>query len=200
MNNSYSCILKDIAEIRSGSVLSKTANENVQKLTNTFVTMLQTSDFDEDGNISKKLRPNAMYKPNIEKSYLTEGDVLFNAKGRRFFAVVYNGQYNQTVAGSSFLILKVKNKTLTPDYLAWFLNHPETLKTFEIKILNQTMPMVTKKELEVLEIMIPSLEAQRNIVELVGLNKRKRQIQQKLITLNEKLVSAITYQKIKNEQ
>lgn len=200
MNNSEIFTLADVAEIRSGVVLPKTANENVQKLTNTFVTMLMTSDFDEDLNLYKKLKPNAMYKPNIEKSYLVAGDVLFNAKGRRFFAVVYKGQYEKTVAGSSFHILKVKSNLLTPEYLAWFLNHPETLKTFEIKILNQSMPMVTKKELEEITILLPDLETQQKIVDICELNSRKTKIQQELIKLNNKFINAITFQKIKNEQ
>lgn len=199
MNNSEVFTIKEVTNVHSGVVLQKTANLNVDKLTNTFVLMLMTSDFDEDGILLENLKPNALYKSTLDKYFLKKGDVLFNAKGRRFFAVVYNCEYENAVPGSSFHVLKVRDQFLSPEFLAWYLNHPETMKEFSKKLSTQNMPMVTKKELEDLKIYLPPLEVQDKIVGLANLNKSKNRIQKKLIGLNETLINAITYNKIKNE-
>ena len=61
MNKIYK--INNVAKIRSGMVVAKTTNRNEEKLTNTFVRLLVTSDFDEDGNLHKEIQPNAIYKP-----------------------------------------------------------------------------------------------------------------------------------------
>ena len=53
--------INDVAKIHSGMVVTKTTNRNEEKLTNTFVRLLVTSDFDDDGNLRKKIQPNAIY-------------------------------------------------------------------------------------------------------------------------------------------
>lgn len=49
MNKIYR--ISDIAKIRSGMVVTKTTNRNEEKLTNTFVRLLVTSDFDDGREI-----------------------------------------------------------------------------------------------------------------------------------------------------
>ena len=88
---------------------------------------------------------------------------------------------------------------VNPDYLVWFLNHPEIMKEFNKKALTQNMPMVTKSELEDLTITIPPIEIQNKIVGLDTVNRKKNRIQKQLIKLNETLINSITYIKIKNE-
>ena len=61
--------INDVAKIRSGMVVTKTTNRNEEKLTNTFVRLLTTSDFDDDGNLQKKIQPNAIYKLFFEETY-----------------------------------------------------------------------------------------------------------------------------------
>ena len=199
MNISRISTIKDVADLHSGVVLQKTTNVNLEKLSNTFVLMLMTSDFDEDGVLLDNLNPNALYKSNLEKYFLKKGDVLFNAKGRRFFAVTYDREYQNAVPGSSFHVLKVVKDFVNPDYLVWFLNHPEIMKEFNKKALTQNMPMVTKSELEDLTITIPPIEIQNKIVGLDTVNRKKNRIQKQLIKLNETLINSITYIKIKNE-
>ena len=156
--------INDVAKIRSGMVVTKTTNRNEEKLTNTFVRLLTTSDFDDDGNLHREIQPNAIYKPIFEKNYLKAGEILFNAKG---------------------------------NYLLWYLNHEETLKVFNAKMYTQTLPSISIKELADLEIAIPDLETQNNIVHLDQLKNKKLKIRKQLIELENQYINTLTYKKIK---
>lgn len=192
-----SCKLIDIVSIRSGMVVSKTANNDESLLTDAFVKMIGTSDFDDDGNLRDELESNVFFKPSIEKNFLKHGEIVFNAKGRRFFAFLIEEEFKSTIASATFLVLTITNKEILPKYLVWYLNHPETLKVFDSKMTTQVMPSITKQELGDLEIIIPLLETQEQIVALDLLKKKQITIQKELIILEEDYINALTYKKIK---
>lgn len=192
-----SCKLIDIVSIRSGMVVSKTANNDESLLTDAYVKMIGTSDFDDDGNLRHDLDANVLFKPSIEKNFLQQGEIVFNAKGKRFFAFLIEEEYEFTIASATFLVLTVTDKEILPKYLVWYLNHPETLKGFDHKMATQVMPSITKQEFGDLEIIIPALETQKQIVALDLLKKKQTTIQKELIILEENYINAITYKEIK---
>jgi restriction endonuclease S subunit len=192
-----SCKLTDIVSIRSGMVVSKTANNDESLLTNAYVKMIGTSDFDDNGNLRHELDANVLFKPSIEKNFLQQGEIVFNAKGRRFFAFLIEEEYESTIASATFLVLTITSKEILPKYLIWYLNHPETLKVFDHKMTTQVMPSITKQEFGDLGIIIPVLETQKQIVALDLLKKKQITIQKELIILEENYINALTYKKIK---
>lgn len=191
--------LSDIVNIRSGMVVPKTVNNDEKQLTDAYVRMVGTSDYDDDGNLRNDLEANVLIKPAIEKNFLQYNEVLFNAKGRRFFATLFRNEYSFTIASASFLVLTIQNDLILPEFLVWYLNHPETLKAFDYKISTQNIPSVTKQELGDLEIIIPNFETQMKIVKLNSLRKEQITIQEELMTLKENLINVVTYKKLKNE-
>lgn len=193
--------LSDIVNIRSGMVVPKTVNNDERQLTDAYVRMVGTSDYDDDGNLRNDLEANVLIKPAIEKNFLKYNEVLFNAKGRRFFAALFRNEYSFTIASASFLVLTIKdNKIIFPEFLVWYLNHPETLKVFNFKMTTQNIPSITKQELGELEIIIPNFETQNKIVKLDLLKKQQITIQKELITLKANLINTVTYKKLKNDQ
>ena len=61
----------------------------------------------------------------------------------------------------------------------------------------QTLPSVSIKELADLEIAIPDLETQNNIVHLDQLKNKKLKIRKQLIELENQYINTLTYKKIK---
>ncbi|WP_372472777.1 restriction endonuclease subunit S [Capnocytophaga sp. ARDL2] len=175
--------ISEVVNIRSGMIVPRTTNSDLNELTEVFVYLLNTTDFDTQGNLAKDLQPNALYKPVFEKNYLQKGDLLFNAKGRRFFAVQFKGEYPHCIASSVFLVLTVLSDDVLPEYVLWYLNHPKVLKMFESKMFTQTMPAISLKDFSTLEISIPPLEVQQKIVALDTLKNKKIQLMQQLLEL-----------------
>lgn len=192
--------LSDVVIIRSGMVVPKTVNNDENQLTDAYVRMIGTSDFNEDEILRTDLEANVLIKPAIERNFLKRNEILFNAKGRRFFAALFQNEYSFTIASASFLVLTIKDKEIVlPEFLVWYLNHPETLKVFSSKMTSQNIPSITKQELEELDIIIPSFNTQNQIIRLDLLKKEQITIQKKLITLKENLINTVTYKKLKNE-
>lgn len=190
--------LKELVLIRSGMVVPKTANNDENLLTDAFVRMIGTSDFDDDLNLRTDLEPNVLYKDSIFKNYLQYNEIIFNAKGKRFFASLFKNQYENTIASAVFLVLTLNTDVVMPEYLVWYLNHPETLKIYKSKQTTQVMPAITKQELEDLDIIIPDKATQTRIVEIDQLKRDRISVQKELIQLHENYINAITYKKIKN--
>lgn len=190
--------LKDLVHIRSGMVVTKTANNDENLLTDAFVRMIGTSDFDDNLNLRADLEPNVLFKENIAKNFLQENEILFNAKGKRFFASLFKRQYENTIASAVFLVLRLETDVVIPEYLVWYLNHPETLKIYKSKQTTQVMPAITKQELGDLDIIIPEYKTQNSIVEIDQLKRDRIRVQKELIQLHENYINAITYKKIKN--
>ena len=61
----------------------------------------------------------------------------------------------------------------------------------------QTLPSISIKELADLEIAIPDLETQNNIVHLDQLKNKKLKIRKQLIELENQYINTLTYKKIK---
>jgi hypothetical protein len=61
----------------------------------------------------------------------------------------------------------------------------------------KTLPSISIKELADLEIAIPDLETQNNIVHLDQLKNKKLKIRRQLIELENQYINTLTYKKIK---
>lgn len=195
--NSY-CKLKEVVKIRSGMVVPKTANKDERLLPDAFVRMIGTSDFDDELRLRTDLKPNVLFKDSITKNFLQCNEILFNVKGNRFFAFLFQDEYKNIIASSVFMVLTIVDQKINPHYLTWYLNHPETLKIFDSKKTSQTIPSITKHELGELEIIIPDLFTQEKIVQIDSLKRQRIQIQNKLIESQKAFIDAITYNTIKN--
>ncbi|WP_426482225.1 restriction endonuclease subunit S [Chryseobacterium sp. R2ACT005] len=192
--------LSDIVNIRSGMVVPKTVNNDEDQLTDAYVRMIGTSDYSDDGVLRKDLEANVLIKPAIEKNFLQENEILFNSKGRRFFAARFQNEYSYTIASASFLVLTIASPEVLPEFLVWYLNHPDTLKIFDSKMNTQVMPSITKQELGELDIIIPNFATQKQIINLDSLKKEQIALQKRLIVLKENFINTVTYKKLKNEQ
>lgn len=174
--------LKDIAAILTGVYNKPTISGNA--------IYLQVSMFDQYGRVLPGVKPNITIEGN-NKHLLTQGDVLFAAKGSNNFAVEYSPATGPAIASSTFLIIKPMNTNkqgMVPGYMAWYLNHPNTQKLLKSKAIGSSMPSISKKVLEELEIPVPSLERQQQILKIQDLRNQQKQITQRLEELREQTI------------
>lgn len=171
--------LKDIASINSG-YFSSTIKEG-------DVYYLQARDFDENKKINLNLKPSLSYVKNIEKHFLSKGDILIVAKGASFQSVVYDGTYGPAVASTVFLVIRVKDRNkVLPPFLSWFLNLQKTQVVLLSKGEGTAMPTLSKKILLELDIVIPSISLQNNIIKIEELGRKEKFLQKMLVDLTEK--------------
>jgi restriction endonuclease S subunit len=119
---------------------------------------------------------------------LRKGDILFATKGK-LFATVWEDQMLNTVASATFLVLKVTDKNVLPEYLAMYLNSSNAKKYYDLHIKAATVNHIGKKQLELLEIEIPPIEKQNLLVEVHKLIIEEKKLTTELLTKKEKILN-----------
>lgn len=158
---------------------------------------LQSKHFDELGNLNTALYPDLVLGEISHKHLLSPGDVLFAAKGTKNFAAIYEESNPPAVASTSFFVMRLTNNNVLPEFLAWFLNQPQTQILLKGKAKGTSIPSITKSVLENLEMVIPPIEKQKLIGHLAKLalqeaKLRERILQQRKQLIEQQIINAIT--------
>lgn len=182
-------LLKQIANIQTGLFAKPSGMGEV--------VYLQSRHFDENGKLLSSLHPDLMASEIAEKHFLRPGDVVFAAKGSKNFAAVYESHNEQAVASTSFFVIKLTDKEVLPEYLAWFLNNHYTLALLKGKAIGTSIPSISKKVLENLEIAVPGIETQKAILQIIKLRNKEKTLKQQIETLREKQIQQQIFNAIK---
>lgn len=83
---------------------------------------------------------------------------------------------------------------MLPQYLAWVLNNHRTQALLKRQALGTSIPSISKRVLENLEISVPSIETQKAILQITKLRDKEISLKQEIETLREKQIQ----QQIKN--
>lgn len=175
--------ISKVTQLQSGVYL-KTADEN-QK---TFLIGLK--DFDED--LSFLGGSVFVDRDEVrEKHIIEENDVLFSTR-LKFNAFRLPQTEDVYVASNSFIIVKPNLDKVLPNYLVWYLNHPDTQKQLALMAQSSSrMPYISLKKIAGLEINLPQLLDQKRIIELDKLFKKEKSITQQLLAKKEELYQNI---------
>ena len=180
--------LNDISTIQTGIYAQTTLNGEI--------TYLQAKHFSEKGQFIGPIHPDLPLNSQTEKHLLKHGDVLFSAKSSKNFATWYESKNGLAVASSTFFVIRIKDnfkEKIIPEYIVWFINHPDSNNWLKKKAIGSAMPSISKAALQELKISLPDIKTQKSILEIkrlrdleINLNEqiqmlRDQQIQQQII-------------------
>lgn len=170
--------MQDIGEILFGSY-QKPNNKN-------GVRFLQASHFDDLNEPTLLEGSFVIPEPKEYKSILQSNDVVLAGKGSKIFAWAYKESYGEVLPSSIFFIIRPK-KNIIGKYLAYNLNSEKIL--FKLKSLGAgvTVTSISKKDLLKLELWIPSLKKQKEIIGMIDLIKKNIRLTTELLNEKENL-------------
>lgn len=168
-------LLKNIASIQTG-IFAKPVSKGE-------IVYLQAKHFNENGQLLTILYPDLKADDVNEKHLLRQGDILFAAKGTKNFAAVYEMNDIAAVASTTFFVIRIIGNAVLPDYLAWVLNNPVSQNFLKKNAIGSAIVSISKAVLEELEVVIPPIEKQKNILEIAKLSKRENSILSKIAEL-----------------
>ncbi len=176
--------LEDLASITTGVYEKPTLSGDTL--------YLQGKHFDEFGRIREELtiNPELWADERLEKHLLQDGDILLVAKGGSNRACLYESKFGQAVASSTFFVIRMTSKDVTPDYLQWYFNTYYMKEMFSGLSKGTQIVSLSKNAIADLEIPTPSLEAQRKILEIQSLWDREKALTRQLLNLKD-----MTYQR-----
>jgi restriction endonuclease S subunit len=175
--------INEIIQIQSGIYAKPAINGDVL--------YLLARHLREDGSVDPLVRPNLVLPDAGRKNLLQDGDVIFVAKGTNNRAVTYHSGFGPMVASSSLLVFRIKSEwtsSVLSDYLIWFFNHPDTQQKLKREAKGTALPSISIQTLHQLQIDIPSLDNQNQIITISRLRAKETQLILELDQLKEKSI------------
>ena len=166
-----------VVEIKTGFTLRKRPSEP----SHGEVRLLGASDVQPPGRIVDDAPLYVKLENSLEKYAIEPGDVLFKSRGSRFDAACVERLAMPTFYAGPLLKLAYSKATFDGRYLAWFLNSAHTQRQLEAVARGSTIPTVGANALRKIEIDVPPLEVQREIVALDQLRLKETELMTRLM-------------------
>ena len=104
-------------------------------------------------------------------------DLVFRSRGNlTTSAILLCDPGKAVVAAPLFRIRVTSPEIVLPEYLNWYIGQREAQMFFGSRTAGSLQKMISKQALEDLDVFLPSLEQQKDIVELVSLCTREKEI------------------------
>ena len=158
--------------------------------------LIQIKDFREGGSIDSDSLSWIVPDREPDRYRVREGDVLFSSRGKYNAAYVLENDPGDALAGGNLFVVRLKKENILPEYLAWSLNQPVMREEIRGRMMGSNIPYISKKAFEQLEILVPPLEAQRRICDLISLQRQEQRLLAILATKREQLVQAVCYRAV----
>ncbi len=134
---------------------------------------------------------------NIKNDYIiNKNTILFMPRGFNNDAILIKNPLEHTIASSQFYILNVIDSTLLPEYLTWYINQKPAQKYFVSNRAGTSILVINIAQLKELEVKIPDIQTQENIVRVSELAYREKQIYQQIMEKRQTLISEKLLKKI----
>ncbi|PJZ77304.1 type I restriction endonuclease subunit S [Leptospira neocaledonica] len=150
--------------------------------------LAQVRDFDKDGFLIQdpqlRFTPSENEKP--DKYVISEGNILFVAKGQYNRSYLIHSVEKNTIAGNSFYILTPHR--ILGKYLNWYLNSELSQEYFKKNTSGSTIPFVSVAALSELKIPIPDSSIQSQIAKIQNLYTMEMNLIERISKLKRKLV------------
>ncbi len=123
--------------------------------------------------------------------FLERNDIVLVSRGAgvgSFRASIFSADAPNVMPSSSLHIIRVKDVTVLPKYLRFYLNSPEGQKELSQIVTGATIQSILVSNLQNLEIPIPPVQTQKSIIALYEnifsqerILKRKQEIQRTIV-------------------
>lgn len=177
--------LEDIASITTG------VYEKVHPSGDTLY--LQGKHFDAFGKFREEAvaSPELQAEERLSKHLLQDGDILLVAKGESNRACLFQDNIGQAVASSTFFVIRLTEERLLPVFLQWYFNTEYVQELLSGLSKGTQIASLSKKALSEIEIPIPPLKIQKQILEIQDLWNKEKSITKELLNLKDSM-----YQKL----
>ncbi|HON94129.1 MAG TPA: restriction endonuclease subunit S [Sedimentisphaerales bacterium] len=128
------------------------------------------------------------------------GDLVFRSRGSVTTAAVLLEDPGKAVVAAPLLRIRVtKPEKVLPEYLNWYISQRDAQIFLTSRAKGTVQKMISKQAIEDLEVVLPSLEKQKNIVELATLSAREQTLLHTLADKREQYLSTVLMQFAKGE-
>lgn len=183
-----------LADVRSGLVLSR---KQSREPTDYRYPLINLRCIQQEGIID--LNESDIYeaKEPLKEEYLSQrGDIVVRLT-TPYTAVLIDDTTSGMVISSNFVVIRIEDKQLLPEYLFWLLNTQKVKRKIYENTTSNMLGAVKAKFLTDFELTVLPVEDQYKIAQLNLLAKKESQLLKELATEKEKLYSCLLNQAYK---
>jgi restriction endonuclease S subunit len=131
-----------------------------------------------------------LFKPDREpeRHLVGDGDVLVSARGGGHVGVTLSEVPSNTVASSNFYVLRITRKDVLPEYVGWYFNQPAAQEYLRSRSQGTYIALITKADMGELEVPIPPLSVQQQVVRVAGLRRMEQDLLRQLESRRDALI------------
>jgi hypothetical protein len=159
------------------------------------IAVIQMKDLLDDNTVGcdglVKINMDAMKKHHLAQ----RGDLVFRSRGHVSTAAILLEDPGKAVVAAPLLRIRVTKKDLVlPEYLNWYISQRDAQIFLTSRAKGTVQKMISKQAIEDLEVALPSLEKQKNIVALATLSAREQTLLHTLADKREQYISTVLMQ------
>ena len=189
--------LQSLAGVRSGLVLSR---KQSKEPTDYRYPLINLRCIQQDGNIDLNKADIYEARELLKEEYLSQqGDIVVRLTAP-YTAVLIDDTTAGMVISSNFVVIRIEDKRLLPEYLFWLLNTQKVKRRIYENTTSNMLGAVKAKFLMDFELMVLPAEEQYKIAQLNLLAKKERRLLKELAAEKEKLYSGLLEKAYKRVQ
>lgn len=133
----------------------------------------------------------SLKESSVDKYLLKIGDILFKNRGAKNGAALYDLGWPKTIASHQFLVIRLIDAGIVPEYLAWYINSETARLYFRQQAVGSTTLLVQKRTLEELEVIVPPIDVQKNIIKIQSFYRREKNLIERRMQLKSKYIDNV---------
>lgn len=186
--------LKDLASVRSGLVLSRKQSKEPTAYRYPLVNL---RCIQQEGTVDLSEVDIYEAKELLKEEYLSrKGDIIIRLTAP-YTAVLIDAATSGMVISSNFVMIRIEDKRLLPEYLFWLLNTQKVKRKIYENTTSNMLGAVKAKFLTDFELTVLPVKEQHKIAQLNLLVKKESQLLKELADEKEKLYSSLLDQAYK---
>jgi hypothetical protein len=158
----------------------------------THLRALQARDVSDNGHIDWSKLSYSSPARDAGRYMIRNGDVLLPLRSLRPRAIVTRDVPPEVIAAGQWAVITPTPDAVRPDYLAWFLNHPDTATRLNRLGQGGTLPFISLVALRDFEIAVPPIDVQDRIARVHALQQRLISLERHLAEARSVLIDAVT--------
>ena len=164
------------------------------------VAVIQMKDLLQDNTVGCKKLVKIEMETVKEHHLAQKGDLVFRSRGQITTAAILLEDPGKAVVAAPMLRIRItKSDKILPEYLNWYISQRDAQIFLASRAKGTVQKMISKQAVEDMEVYLPTLEKQQDIVNLANLSARERAILCILAEKREQYISTLLMQLAKGE-
>jgi len=187
--------LKQIALIRAGHPF----RGRIEDVPGGTARVIQMKDVDADRGVNWAGLAATELAGRKQPDWLKKGDMLFAARGNRYFAILLEDVPFDTVLSPHFFHLTVKREAkVLPGFLAWQINQEPIQQYLQKSSHGSQVQAIGRQVLEDMPLAIPPLDKQHAIMALNNAWQQQRRVMDTLTENMQRTMTGIARQLLRD--